>query len=126
MGLLVWLLLSGFVYWTIGCYFHVPLHAFTALCLGVPLLLLIPSPKSPPPKDTVEALLFWGFLFFGIWIKSFSPEIDLGEKFPDLMILNAVTLDTTFPPMDRWMSGHTLNYYYFSYLSNAPSFIVKE
>ncbi|NIA03080.1 MAG: hypothetical protein GWP12_00860, partial [Nitrospirae bacterium] len=64
-----------------------------------------------------EILFTAAFLIFVI-IRSFSPEIywSGGEKFMDMGFINMILRSTSFPPMDPWMSGESMQYYYFGYL----------
>ncbi len=38
------------------------------------------------------------------------------EKFTDFAVLNSLLTSHAFPPHDAWVSGHTLNYYYFGHM----------
>ncbi len=64
--------------------------------------------------------LLWtiGFLFF-VWQRMLSPDIFGAEKYMDFAFLNMLARTNTLPPPDPWMSGLTINYYYFGYLMFA-------
>lgn len=47
------------------------------------------------------------------------PAINHTEQFMDMSFLNASLRSASYPPYDPWMSGHTINYYYFGYLMYA-------
>lgn len=52
-------------------------------------------------------------------VKEWSPFVvfdHAAEKFTDFAILNGLLTSSTFPPHDAWLSGETLNYYYFGHL----------
>lgn len=49
----------------------------------------------------------------------FHPGIAHTEQYMDMMFLNASLHSGSYPPHDLWMSGHTVNYYYFGYLMMA-------
>ncbi|MGH2449068.1 MAG: DUF2298 domain-containing protein, partial [Chloroflexota bacterium] len=49
----------------------------------------------------------------------FHPDIAHTEQFMDMAFLSATLHAGSFPPLDPWMSGHTINYYYLGYLMNA-------
>jgi YYY domain-containing protein len=49
----------------------------------------------------------------------FHPAIQHTEQYMDLMFLNTSFHSAAYPPTDLWMSGHTVNYYYFGYLMFA-------
>jgi YYY domain-containing protein len=54
-----------------------------------------------------------------LFIRMYGPEIIGAEKFMDYSFLNALGRARSFPPHDPWLSGATLNYYYFGYLTMA-------
>ncbi len=64
-----------------------------------------------------EILFFIGFLVFAL-IRAYSPDIHWngGEKFMDMSFINSLLRTLQFPPLDPWMSGTTVQYYYFGYL----------
>ena len=65
-----------------------------------------------------DALWTVGFAFFAFQ-RSMVPEINGAEKYMDFAFLNALSLADSMPPPDPWMSGGTINYYYFGYLMFA-------
>jgi|GEM_PF-249910 len=67
-----------------------------------------------------EVLFTSAFLVFVI-IKAYSPDIYWtgGEKLMDMSFTNMILRSTSFPPMDPWLSGEPMQYYYFGYLVAA-------
>ena len=68
-----------------------------------------------------RALLVYELVFaaaFVLWalVRAFNPQIEGTEKPMDFAMMNAALRSTAFPPQDPWLSGYTLNYYYFGYL----------
>ena len=63
-------------------------------------------------------ILFTAIFLLFVIIRSFSPEISWGggEKFMDMSFINMILRSTSFPPIDPWMSGESMQYYYFGYL----------
>ena len=61
------------------------------------------------------ALAGWAF------VRSYSPEITTagGEKFMELTFLNGILRSERFPPLDPWLSGYAISYYYFGYVMLA-------
>ena len=62
---------------------------------------------------------------FALWafVASGSPAINHTEKPMDLMLLTAANQARYFPAEDSWLSGHSINYYYFGHI--IVSFICK-
>lgn len=46
----------------------------------------------------------------------FHSGINHTEQYMDLTLLQSSIHSASYPPYDPWMSGHTVNYYYFGYL----------
>ncbi|KPK47255.1 MAG: hypothetical protein AMJ77_03720 [Dehalococcoidia bacterium SM23_28_2] len=63
----------------------------------------------------VEAL-FSSTLVLAVFLRSFAPEIQWGEKPFELAFVNGIQRSEFFPPDDPWLSGHSISYYYFGYL----------
>lgn len=62
-----------------------------------------------------EAVFVSAFVLYAV-IRSYNPEIQYTEKPMELMFLNGVLRSDYFPPGDPWLSGYSINYYYFGYL----------
>jgi YYY domain-containing protein len=68
---------------------------------------------------------------FGLWVlvRAYNPEIAGTEKPMDFAFLNGILRSQYFPPLDPWLSGFAISYYYFGYaivailtrLSGVPS-----
>jgi YYY domain-containing protein len=71
------------------------------------------------PEETRAALFFWVPAAVFVMIRAAAPEVLGAEKFMDLAFLNSLTRSGAMPPADPWMSGHTINYYYWGYLLAA-------
>ena len=63
----------------------------------------------------VEAM-FALVLVASVYLRSFAPQIDSGEKPFEFAFLNAINRTESFPPPDPWLSGHSISYYYFGYV----------
>jgi YYY domain-containing protein len=51
-----------------------------------------------------------------IWLHGYGPDITSQEKNSDLMMLSSAMRADAMPPMDSWLSGHEINYYYLGYV----------
>jgi YYY domain-containing protein len=70
-------------------------------------------------EESLAAALFWGAAAVFIVIRAAGPAILSAEKFMDLAFLNSLARYPNMPPHDPWMSGHSINYYYWGYLLAA-------
>ncbi len=70
---------------------------------------------------TLTEVLFLTALVFWAVVRSYSPEITTagGEKFMELAFLNGILRSDRFPPLDPWLSGYGISYYYFGYVMLA-------
>lgn len=67
-----------------------------------------------------EVVFTLAFLVFVI-IRAYLPDIYWtgGEKLMDMSFINMILRSTSFPPVDPWLSGEPMQYYYFGYLVAA-------
>ncbi len=66
----------------------------------------------------VEALFLLAFAAWAL-VRAYAPDKILpsgGEKYMEMAFLNGVLNSPRFPPLDPWMSGHAISYYYFGYV----------
>ncbi|MGZ3666350.1 MAG: DUF2298 domain-containing protein, partial [Ktedonobacterales bacterium] len=49
------------------------------------------------------------------WIRSFTPAVVDTEKFMDVAFLSSLWRTPHLPPPDPWLSGTTINYYYYGH-----------
>jgi YYY domain-containing protein len=69
----------------------------------------------------VEALFFLalvGWAVFRAYVP-FKIENTSGEKFMETAFQNAILRSEHFPPLDPWLSGFSISYYYFGYVMMA-------
>jgi YYY domain-containing protein len=94
--------------------------------LGLVLLALLAAgiwiaAGRPLPRGTTLRLWLAGETVFTVaffaWalMRSFAPDVWNTEKPMDMAFVNAVNRSEWFPPHDPWMSGESLNYYYFGH-----------
>jgi YYY domain-containing protein len=62
-----------------------------------------------------EALGVAAFVGY-LWLHGYTPEIMVTEKPMDEALLSASSIASQMPPLDPWLSGHTINYYYLGYV----------
>jgi len=60
--------------------------------------------------------LFLSTFALAVYLRSFAPEIQWGEKPFELAFVNAINRSEFFPADDPWLSGSSISYYHFGYL----------
>jgi YYY domain-containing protein len=70
---------------------------------------------------TVETLFTLALVGWAV-LRAFAPykiEPTGGEKFMEIAFQNAILRSEHFPPLDPWLSGFAISYYYFGYVMMA-------
>ncbi|HEY3083462.1 MAG TPA: DUF2298 domain-containing protein [Chloroflexota bacterium] len=124
----VGLLLVGFLFWhggTFGLLNNSWASIFgTLLVVGVVAWLLGWREAIGLPEHlrlnrrlviATEALFTGAFLLW-VLVRAYDPDITATEKPMELLFLNGVLRSDQFPPLDPWLSGFSISYYYFGYL----------
>ncbi|MFZ1794797.1 MAG: DUF2298 domain-containing protein [Anaerolineae bacterium] len=64
-----------------------------------------------------EVIFAFSFLLCASY-RAYNPNIESagGEKFMEMMFINAIIRSPAFPPNDAWLSGFSISYYYFGYV----------
>jgi len=63
-------------------------------------------------SELLFLLAFAGWTVF----RAYNPEIAATEKPMEFAFLNSTLRSPAFPPLDPWMSGFAISYYYFGYV----------
>jgi YYY domain-containing protein len=64
----------------------------------------------------VAELVFTTAFFAWVFVRAYMPEITATEKPMEFAFLNGVLQSDHFPPLDPWLSGYAISYYYFGYI----------
>ncbi|MCC6607635.1 MAG: hypothetical protein IT327_30795 [Anaerolineae bacterium] len=64
-------------------------------------------------------LVFAALFGLWVWVRAQNPAIVATEKPMEFAFLNAVGRSATFPPVDPWLSGFAISYYYFGYVMTS-------
>ncbi|EFO81150.1 hypothetical protein OSCT_1006 [Oscillochloris trichoides DG-6] len=121
------LLLLGYVAWLLAMLglgrFGVPLLVICILLLGgFGIWLWRHTPTRPLPTRAnligYEAIFLLALLAF-LWMRSYDPTPWGTERAMDFAFFNAIQRSPSFPPLDPWLAGYSINYYYFGYLLMA-------
>ena len=67
----------------------------------------------------ITELLFIVIFALWVWVRAQNPAIINTEKPMDFAFLNAATHSETYPPLDPWLSGFAISYYYFGYVMTS-------
>ncbi len=66
-----------------------------------------------------QELTFFCALLCWTVVRGQEPSIHGLEKFMYFGFMNSILRSTYFPPLDMWLSGHTINYYFFGHLTGS-------
>ena len=129
------LLAFTYALWVLGLVHLLPNTQLTAwailLAVGAGSYWLVRSRKKELfeilrgnwPVLLTSELIFISLFALWAFVVSGSPAINHTEKPMDLMLLSAANQARYFPAEDSWLSGHSINYYYFGHI--IVSFISK-
>jgi YYY domain-containing protein len=67
-------------------------------------------------EENRAALFFWIPAAVFLAVRAAVPEILGAEKFMDLAFFSSLSRHREMPPVDPWMAGRRINYYYWGYL----------
>ncbi len=124
LGLLVW----GFFFWLLAS-LHILNNntggVLVALALMAAGSLWMGRGKWLEMRDflrrqrgmvlTVEGVFLIAFAAMAA-LRAANPDITGTEKPMELMFINSILRSPNFPPMDGWLSGYAISYYYFGYV----------
>ncbi len=65
---------------------------------------------------TVEAALIVSLVLFLLFVALIPNITPATERFMDYALINGIEQTDYFPPLDPWMSGKTMNYYYYGFI----------
>ncbi|HMQ11563.1 MAG TPA: DUF2298 domain-containing protein [Oligoflexia bacterium] len=115
----------AYFYWILGSVFSFNSSVLMACLALLPSFILFLKPQKNTkffklPRFSIESYIFWTVLILALLLRHFFPQLDNYEKYSDMALMQSLILDSSFPPMDRWLSGYALNYYYFTHLLFVP------
>lgn len=125
------LLLVGYVFWMAGSLGFAGndgggIVLALAAAVGLSWLAYRRRPESDPPlrdwlRDNgrtvlVTELVFLAVFALWVWVRAQNPSISATEKPMEFAFLNGVGRSPAFPPLDPWLSGYAISYYYFGYV----------
>jgi YYY domain-containing protein len=67
----------------------------------------------------VTELVFALVFILWVWARAQNPAIEHTEKPMEFAFLNGVGRSAFFPPLDPWLSGYAISYYYFGYVMTS-------
>lgn len=125
------ILVVSYMIWLLGSLKILPFSVETiwlVLIFAIGINFFIAKNKSLKLKPGIkklwkvlvfEEILFLVTLSFWSFVRGYQPDIQGLEKFMDFGFVNSILRNRYFPPSDIWMSGRTINYYYFGHLATA-------
>jgi uncharacterized membrane protein len=138
---MVGLLIVSYVFWLLGS-FGVLGNNLGSIVLTVIVLVVLSglawryqrqkSAENPADYPPLRTWLrdHWGYilaaelaflLVFAFWVfaRAQNPMIAATEKPMEFAFLNSVGRSQSFPPLDPWLSGFAISYYYFGYVMTS-------
>ena len=128
------LLLVGYVFW-LGGSLGLAGNDGGGILLAVLVVAALSAVayRRRPPGDTgltdwlrenlttVVATELVFLVIFALWVyvRAQNPAISATEKPMEFAFLNGVGRSPTFPPLDPWLSGYAISYYYFGYVMTS-------
>lgn len=67
----------------------------------------------------IAEVLFALLFVLWTWVRSQNPTILGTEKPMEFAFLNSSSQSPTYPPLDPWLSGFSISYYYFGYVMTS-------
>ncbi|MEJ2750839.1 MAG: DUF2298 domain-containing protein, partial [Anaerolineae bacterium] len=64
----------------------------------------------------ITELIFAVLFAVWVWVRAQNPAISATEKPMEFAFLNGIGRSDAFPPVDPWLSGFAISYYYFGYV----------
>ncbi|MCJ7811574.1 MAG: DUF2298 domain-containing protein, partial [Dehalococcoidia bacterium] len=122
------LLLVSYCLW-IGATLGIYPNARGSIILIMALLALLSAALAGRHRQELSAFLRGGWRYLllveglflstfvlAVFLRSYAPEIQWGEKPFELAFVNAINRSDFFPANDPWLSGHSISYYHFGYV----------
>jgi YYY domain-containing protein len=72
--------------------------------------------RSRRPQIVAVEVLFTAAFLAWVFVRAHDPAISGTEKPMELAFTNGVLRSEQFPPLDPWLSGYPISYYYFGYV----------
>jgi YYY domain-containing protein len=127
------LLLVGWVFWILGSLGFLP-NSTGSILLSWLVVLVVALALHFGARERFDWRGWWrenrsvvivGEVLFAVlllgWVLVRAQQNNLisTEKPMDLMFISSIMRSPTFPPLDGWMSGYSISYYYFGYFIAA-------
>jgi hypothetical protein len=134
---MVGLLIVSYIFWLLGSLGLLGNNLGSIFLAFIALLALsgLAARQSRKEEDDNESFRswlgrHWGYVLtaelvflhvFAFWVmvRAQNPMIAATEKPMDFAFLNSVGRSQSFPPLDPWLSGFAISYYYFGYLMTS-------
>jgi YYY domain-containing protein len=129
----VGLLLVGWVFWMLGSLGFLP-NTTGSILLSWLIVLVVSIALHFGARERFDWRVWWhenrsvvlvGEILFAVlligWtvVRAHQNALTNTEKPMDLMFISSIMRSPAFPPLDGWMSGYSISYYYFGYFIAA-------
>jgi YYY domain-containing protein len=95
------------------------LWLYTRSTLDAPRSTLFAWLRANGRYVLITELVFALMFALWVWVRAQNPAISATEKPMEFAFLNAVGRSPSFPPLDPWLSGFAISYYYFGYVMTS-------
>ena len=128
---MIGLLLVSFIFWLLGnlgfwgnSVGGILLALLVVVALSVWATYQMKEPLAPwlqanRRQIIITELLFLLIFALWVWVRAQNPTIQATEKPMEFAFLNAASRSEQFPPLDPWLSGYAISYYYFGYVMTS-------
>lgn len=134
---MVGLLLVSYVFWLLGSLgvLHNDLGGILAALIGITAVswwvYVSQRNKEEMPQQLsswlranrgqiiLTELVFLTLFAVWVWVRAQNPSITATEKPMEFAFLNGISRSPSFPPLDPWLSGYAISYYYFGYVMTS-------
>jgi YYY domain-containing protein len=113
LGILLLAYVSWVLSYALGYSRNEIMFSLLLLCVFSAIIYAKKRPGIDRKLLLTNELIFGAVFVLFLVIRAYNPEIHDGEKVSDFMFLNSILKSASLPPHDSWLSGYSINMYYY-------------